>query len=1251
MSQPSSPSSAAPSPSPRAPIPVAIVGMGCRFAGADDLQAFWRMTRAGAHAFGPVPPDRWDPATFFDTNPRSTDKSYAPTGAFIADIRTFPAIALGLPPRRVEVMDPQQRLAIELALQAIEDAGLRGRMPYRTGVYMGVTAQEWRNLLNSRIVATMMATGAFGQAPEDPSGILAAVERVVPSRPFTAIGVLGNMMAAAVAQELDLHGPAYTTDAACASAMVAVENAVTHLRTGAVDAALAGGVYLCITPDHHVAFSRIGAMSRSGVCRPFDHRADGFVQGDGGGLLLLKRLADAERDGDRIYAVIHGTATNNDGRGDGPMAPRVGGQVEAIEAAWRDSGLSPERLTYVETHGTGTDVGDAAELTGLRTALHDQVRHAALGSSKANVGHTMSAAAVAGLIRTALSIHHGEIPPMAGFEKHKDDLPIEGSGFWIPREPTPWQDELRLSAVSSFGFGGTNGHAVLSAHAPSTAARRAASLDAHAPELVCISASDVARLRDLAGRTAQAIEEDPAITVAGVARAWARRVPLPARLSLVAKSRQELVAQLRGVSRGERPKGTHLDLATEAPRIAFMYPGQGSQRCGMLGDLRRRFPVVQACLDRMEGALQAELPLPLSHLLYPELRALPVPATQAEAELTDTAVCQPALLSVATALTELLAQVGVKPHVVVGHSLGEFTAAAAAGVLSPEDAARFVARRGRAMDALPGDHGAMAAIMAPREEVEPLLVDGAIVANVNHPRQLVVSGFTPAVEQVVAAAEAAGIKATRLTVSHGFHSPALAGLDPDGLLEGMALRDPAVTVASGIIDRAWRDAEDARRVFREHAISPVEWVRALAQCQEAGADLFLQVGAGGPLASFARGCLQGEHKGVLSLASTDDHDGGASLLEGLGRLWTLGVDLDVRPLCAPAALASLPPSVLPREEYWSVKAEAQLAIKLPGATSRPSTGKVAPAPTEAKAPSPATAPPAPAAGEDTGTQVLKVISKVSAYPLTALKPQMGLLDDLGFDSLMVNDLVAHLKDAFPAVEGIPQEILVNKPTVQDIVDFVVRVGTGPAASHDDDAPLSSWAPCWRPTPLPELPPRPLPAGLRVLAVGPGLEGLLARLPEATVTLATPGDAAAAGPADLVLWAAADTGGEHAAGPSWPDLASPLIAALDRQASLGRSPDLLVLRTPDPWHEALSGVARAAAAEWPQARVKVITRAGPVDPSALRAELASADLTVDVRLGDGPRQVLGLERRAAATPLPVDADDTLVITGGTRGIGA
>lgn len=1214
-------------------IPIAIVGMGCRFAGAPDLQSYWALTRAGRDAFGPPPPDRWDHAAFFSQSKRATDRSYAPAGAFIEDIRSFPALAMGIPPRRVEVMDPQQRFALEVALQAIEDSGYRPRtgpggrapeMPERTGVFMGVTASEFRQLLSTRIMAGVIATGALGTV-SDPRAIADSVSKVVQPRPFSAPGVLANMIAAAVAQELDLHGPAYTVDAACASALIALADAVSQLRAGAIDAAIAGGVYVCVTPDHHVAFSRIGAMSPSGHCRPFDARADGFVQGDGAGAVVLKRLEDAQRDGDRVYATIANVAINNDGRGDGPMAPVQAGQTRVIREAWAGCGVDPARLGYVETHGTGTDVGDITEFQGLLEAFGGQVRDAWLGSSKANVGHTMSAAGIAGLIRATLAIHHREIPPLAHFESAKDELGLDGSGFRIPTAPVPWPTEDRVAAVSSFGFGGTNGHAVLAAAPPAVAPA------IEQLELVRLSAPDEASLRALAARVAETLHDD--VSVPAVARALWARPDQPARLALTVGTVEALRAALREVGAGGLPEGAAIGVApTEAPKIGFLYAGQGAQRVGMLRDLRRRFPVVAATLAELDHAVADLLPRPLTQLLYPDLRAEPVSADAAEADLTHTAHCQPALLACGVALTRLLDTVGVKPDVAAGHSLGEFNAAVVGGAIDALAATRFVTRRGLAMAAVEGDPGTMAAINADRETVASLLVDGVVIANANHPTQYVVSGPTSAIEAVVAAASARQVQAKPLQVSHAFHSPRFSSIDVAPFLDDLPLSDPVVPVASCILDRPWSTARQAREVFLRHAASPVDFEGAIRQCLDLGATLLLQVGAGGPLASFARKTADVR---VLTLASLDDGDGGRSLLETLGWLWVEGVPVDTRAITAPATLASVPPAVLPRESYWPVKEEG---AKAPDLTASPNRVVATPA---AQAPS-VPAPPAEAPqGDDVLSRVTAVVAKVSSYPREAVQPKLKLVEHLGFDSLMVADMATGLAEAFPGLGGLPQELLINGPTVQDIVDYVRGAGRS-EISVDDDAPLAAYAPTWQPSPLPD---RGSLGGRRLRVAGPGATAALrAGLQAAGATLVDQG-------ADTLVWVAsfdepvpagAVIAGEHA----WVDLADDLIHDLAEPVDL-----MVVTRDDDVWAEALRGVARSVAREWPGQRVRQVQVVGVPEPRLLADELTTTDQTVDVRHAD-VREVLGFVRApdTAGTGSPIGPEDTVLVTGGTRGIG-
>lgn len=1266
---------------------IAIVGMGCRFAGAPDLHAYWDLLRTGRDAFSPVPPDRWDADVFFDEDPHAADKTGCPRGAFLDDIRSFPALAWGLPPRRVEVMDPQHRLVFETSQQAIGHAGYLPReLPPRTGVFVGTAAAEYHALLASRAVARLLATGHFGAAPADPEPFARAVEHVVPARPYTASGSLGNMNAAMVAQELDLHGPAYTVEAACASALVAVVDAVVLLRAGVIDAALAGGVYVNLLPDHLVAFSRVGAISRAGACRPFDHRADGFLQGEGVGMVLLKRYDDAVRDGDRIWARIDGVGMNNDGRGEGPMAPVQAGQEAVIHAAWDDAGLPVSALGYVETHGTGTVAGDITEFRALREALRarglDGLAPVPLGSSKANVGHTMSAAGIAGLLRAVLALHHGQIPPMAGFEAPKPELDLEGSPFRIPTRPAPWTRQPRVAAVSSFGFGGTNVHVVLGADPAGAGLQPAWATpgatwsgagDDPLPQLFTLSAPDPDQLRRLAARTSVALLQDRGATVAGALRATACHPVQPARVGVVARTVSELAERLEAVGRGDIPPESAVGrVQGPPPRLGFLYPGQGAQRVGMLRDLRARFPVVAETLADLDEALVDLLDPRLAHLLYPDEAPTPLAPEEADLRLRDTACCQPAMLACSIALTRLLETLGIRPHVVVGHSLGEITAAAAAGVLSPRDAARFVARRGRLMAELPGDHGAMAAVMTDLDSLRPLLGDGAVVANHNHPHQYVVSGATAAVHDVAERAARAGVKVRLLPVSHGFHSPVVDGLDVAPLVDALPLRNPQVPLASGIVDHPWRDAADARDVLLRHARSPVNFIDALRQTVEAGADLLLEVGAGGPLSAFARGYEPRPRHGIVSLASGDDRDGGASLLHALARLWVEGVEMDLAPLRQPAPVASLPPAVLPRQVYWGLRRDKRFPLDLEPAGAAP-RGDVAAAGASVPELRPPEVPavdvravdalpePAAASAEAVEDVVVEVISTVSAYPRAAVRPSMRLGEDLGFDSLMLNDLVARLGERFPQMGGLPPELLARKPRVQDVVDHL-RALPARASAEDDDAPLRAWQPGWRPTPVPhDLPPlRTSTGGLRVLVRDPS--GRATAVAERFVRAGAVVRAEVTGPVDLVLDATAladhpSVSDVMAGLHPWPDLAGDVLEALAPLARAGRKPDVLLLRrNDDPWAEALAGAARCLAQEWPGAVVKCVGfDGGLADTEVAEAawdEWRVADTTPDVRYRAGVRET------PALTPVPDDPspalpgpDDVVLVTGGTSGIGA
>lgn len=902
---------------------VAVVGMACRFPHANDVNALWDLVRTGQVAFEDIPDTRWKHSAFFDpVDVRATDKTYVRKGAFIDGVEDFAALHYGLAPRRVQVMDPQHRLAIEATRQVLQDAGYESR-PFdraRTGVFIGASVSEYKDLLTARHRAMQMAAGEFGDtlSPAEAEAVKSAVADVSPARAFTIAGSLLNMIACSVAQTFDLNGPAMSIDAACSSALVAIHEAVVNLRARQINLALAGGVYLNLNPDNLVGFSRIGAISPSGACRPFDARADGFVMGEGVGLVALKRLEDARADGDRIYAVLRGTGCNNDGRGEGPMTPRPEGQRDAMWRAHADVDFPVESIGYVETHGTATTVGDVVEVGALKHFFNEKAGktltepHCALGSIKGNIGHTMSAAGVAGFMKACLALYHRTIPPQAACEELNPKLDLERSPFRVPRQAEAWKvkpGQKRRAAVSSFGFGGTNAH-VLVEEAPEVAA------PAEREELFLLSAPTASLLSRHAKELAALVDAQQ-LSAAAVARTLASRSGFDARVAFVAKGRAQLLAKLNEVASGALAPAT--PVPAEQRRVAFLFAGQGAQKVGLLEDLVRRFPSLRARLLEYDAAAKAEAGCSLLDALYPSGA---VDAAKAQAHLTQTHVCQPAMAALGIALGELLREVNVVPDVVLGHSLGEFAAASVAGMLPGADAVRLVAQRGQLMSRLGlEDPGAMLAVMAARASVEPLLskLANIVLANDNHPTQVVLSGTTKGIEAAEAALKAAGLKATRLDVSHAFHSPLMNGVNEQmrAVVTALPLHPMQSTVVSCISARPYASVAEAKDVWARHATSPVRFVEALQSCADAEVSHFVQVGAGNALTSFARGVVKKDGATFSTLAPAEGGDGGAQFLATLGQLWVKGVPVKAEALMADAPMATLPPTPLEVQKYWA----------------------------------------------------------------------------------------------------------------------------------------------------------------------------------------------------------------------------------------------------------------------------------------------------------------------------------------------
>lgn len=669
---------------------IAIIGMSGAFPGSPNLNAYWDSIISGKVHFQNIPQERWDHSAFFSRDPRDTDSTYASKIACLDDIRSFAPERFKMPPRRVRAMDPQQRLMLDQVRLAMDDAGYGGRpMPRATGVYVGASVAEFKDLVVSRLRARQILGGEWGSVqPATENAAENAVEQVAGIQQYSMLGVLLNMIACNVSEAFDLSGPAMVMDAACSSALVATHEAVLHLRSGLCDAAIVGGVYTICTPDLLVGFSRIGALSRSDVCRPFDANADGFVLGEGVGAVILKRLDDAVRDNDRIWAVIKGAGLNNDGRGDGPMTPRMSGQMDALARAYRDARVSPDTVHYVEAHGTATPVGDATEIGALREnarALGAGRIHCAVTSVKGNIGHPLAASGIAGLIKAVLVLNHGVIPPQAGWSAQRDALGIDGTGFYIPTTPVPLtaNGAPRRAGVNSFGFGGTNVHIVL--EEPPARERTSSVSVRPMPEqqLFLISADTPETLTDHIRELGDALRDtthslrDIAYTLTATRRRERTRIAFIA--SSLSELRKRLDDALRAIA-GEEISGISYfaEPRGEARRkVAFLFAGEVARRAESCSDVYQRFPKFR---ERIESLTE-----PLDGLIQ-----RPIATYFAQGDAAVVRGGQPMLAAMQLGITELLRGFGVTPAAAFGEGAGALVAAATGGVIPPDAALQLV---------------------------------------------------------------------------------------------------------------------------------------------------------------------------------------------------------------------------------------------------------------------------------------------------------------------------------------------------------------------------------------------------------------------------------------------------------------------------------------------------------------------------------------------------------------------------------
>ena len=823
----------------------AIVGMACRFPGADSPEAFWSLLRNGIDAISEVPAERreltgWPP----DAGVRWGGFLSGPSG----EVDRFDPAFFGLGGREAAQVDPQQRLLLEVAWEALEDAGSVGD---RTGVFVGISTYDYGRL-----------------QPSDPAAIEAY------GGPGCALSVAANRLS----YTFDLRGPSLAVDTACSSSLVALHLACRSLETGECDRALVGGVNLMLVPDVGVSYARAGNLAADGRCKTFDARADGFVRGEGAGCVVLKPLPRALADGDRIYAVVRGTAVNQDGRTNGLMAPSPQAQEEVLRQAWRRAGASPGDAQYVEAHGTGTLLGDPIEAKALGRVLAEgrpPGRPCAVGSVKTNVGHLEAAAGMAGLIKTALALWHREIPPSLHFREPNPHIPFVDLPLAVQRELGPWPEGPGLAGVSAFGFGGTNAHAVLAA-APEEAARETVP----PPYLLPLSAHLPAALAERARSLLGVLDGN----VADLAFTTARRSHHRHRLAVVARDSGELRTGLEAFLRGEPHPNLFVGQEEDARGPVFVLAGQGPQRPGMGLDLAAREPVFRGVLEKCDRLVSGLAGWSLlAELEAPEERS----------RLLETEVAQPALLALQVGLAALWRHWGVEPGAVVGHSAGEVAAAHLAGVLSLEEAVRLAVERGRMLQrAAAGGRMAQVELSLAEAREELAGLEGRlVVAAVNAPGSVVVSGEPAAVEELLARLLERQIFGRLLAPPYAFHSPRIEPfLDAfEAALDGLAPRAAAVPLVSTLTGAAARGEEWGAVYWRRQARQPVLFADAVAALIGQGHRRFLEIGPHPVLSAAISGA-----GGTVLASLRRDEPAPETLLRSLAALYVQGQPVDWR---------------------------------------------------------------------------------------------------------------------------------------------------------------------------------------------------------------------------------------------------------------------------------------------------------------------------------------------------------------------
>ncbi|AXN44983.1 Phenolphthiocerol synthesis polyketide synthase type I Pks15/1 [Mycobacterium marinum] len=875
--------------------PIAIVGMSCRYPGGiespDDL---WDMLMARRDVLSDFPADRgWDLAGLFNPDPDVPGACYTRTGGFVDRVGDFDPAFFGVGPSEALAMDPQQRMFLELSWEALERAGIEpgGLRGSATGVFAGVMTQGY---------------GMFAAEPVEG---------------FRLTGQLSSVASGRVAYVLGLEGPAVSVDTACSSSLVALHMAVQSLRSGECDLALAGGVTINATPDIFVEFSRWRGLSADGRCKAFAGAADGTGFSEGGGMLVVERLSDAQRLGHPVLALVRGSAVNQDGASNGLTAPNGPSQQRVVRAALANAGLSAAEVDVVEGHGTGTTLGDPIEAQAL-LATYGQDRGSAgaagkalwLGSIKSNMGHTQAAAGVAGVIKMVQAMRHEVLPATLHVDVPSPHVDWSAGAVELLTEAQPWPaesagDRVRRAGVSSFGISGTNAHVIVEAAPRVEVGRSSGGAVPVVPWVV--SAKSGSALGAQAARLAAHVRSHDELDVADVGWSLAGRSTFEHRAVVLGADRDGLLAGLDELA-GDEFGGASVirGVAGAAGKTVFVFPGQGSQLLGMGMGLHAGYPVFAEAFNTVVGELDRHLLRPLREVIWGHDENL----------LNTTEFAQPALFAVEVALYRLLESWGVRPDFVMGHSVGELSAAHVAGVLSLENAAVLVAARGRLMQALP-DGGAMIAVQATEEEVLPLLGAQVSIAAINGPASVVISGAQDAVSAVAEQLRADGRRVHRLAVSHAFHSPLMDPMiDEFATVAGeLTVGAPTIGIISNLTGQLAGEDFGSAAYWKRHVRDAVRFADSIRFAQSAGAARFLEVGpSSGLTASIEEVLSDAAVTNPVATASAlrKDRPEPVSLVSAVAGVFVAGTAVDWRAVVGQSNFVELPTYAFERRRFW-----------------------------------------------------------------------------------------------------------------------------------------------------------------------------------------------------------------------------------------------------------------------------------------------------------------------------------------------